>query len=884
MDFDDEDSQEYRDVQSTLPDGYTIRKVAIDRKTARKYRLTIAVTSAGDADRLKWRSRWITKGKPRARLASAERECIDELSLLTWLDLQAMSATAEGVPSAPTRDGMLRDAAPEPGSLKEPGVGGTRKRPRNACWGGTREGAGRMKGSVGKRATRERAIALRQQLTQAIPDAFELSCWQLEEALAVWKEIEPELVDKARKKFLNKGYSQSQALKKMKRARDAEARVVMRDVVAHDFREEQLKYFAKVRRDAAVVISASAVEEEDDVPSAAKSLSNYQRGEIVVHALTLAELYRQQNDGVDRETALQMAAETGFCTPDTVREWERSFLARGHIKVSAAGRFQRNFLLGLDNSILTECKDWTRAWGGILKGQANKTAEDFRQFVNTDIMPKIEALMTPDYDPFKGLRVNLVEVKKGEPKKRHISIWTATAWLKKLGCEYHQGKGGLYFDGHDDEKVLEYRNDTYLPELFKTRDYMEVWIPMEERVTSKLRYEDGKMALLCYQDESIFRANDDQKAAWWAPDVHVVRKKSPGQGIMVSGTIIHNVGFVSATKREIKSAEQLRRKRCNASAAAAKRGENVKVEVYRRIDKLYVDEEGNYWSYHLFEYGKNKEGYWTGLKMLDHMSDVIDMLAIKYPNHKPVGLFDWSSCHDCLEEGAPTVKRMNVGHGGKRQGEEIAGMDAVTLREDTPNLGKGSIQHLVFQPGDDPPMYAPHLAPAEYVGKLKGMRQILWERGLLKDGMSKSGGSGTKQDLSMSMEHVLGEQKDFKEVESSLALLMARHGGFCIMLPKYHCECNPIELVWGRAKDWTRKHCNYSLDALRENVPLSFRVEPDRQAVGTVQAYCKKSYTHNLVYRDTRAVGPEGEKHYQTYKSHRRPAPSEYKLKAANAP
>lgn len=218
----------------------------------------------------------------------------------------------------------------------------------------------------------------------------------------------------------------------------------------------------------------------------------------------------------------------------------------------------------------------------------------------------------------------------------------------------------------------------------------------------------------------------------------------------------------------------------------------------------------------------------------------LDMFTVLYPEHKPVGLFDWSSCHDCLEVGAPSTKKMNLGVGGVRNGEELAPMDPVTILEDTPNLPAGTIQHLVFRRGDDPPFHSPHLRPSEYIGKVKGMRQILWERGLLVKGMSKTGGSGEKQDLSKSMEHVLGEKKDFKEVDSSLVLLMERHGGGCLMLPKYHCECNPIELVWGRAKDWTRKNCTYSLECLRKNVPLSFRPERDRQAVRVVQGYCKR--------------------------------------------
>eukprot|EP00903_Cladosiphon_okamuranus_P019937 g18322.t1 len=254
---------------------------------------------------------------------------------------------------------------------------------------------------------------------------------------------------------------------------------------------------------------------------------------------------------------------------------------------------------------------------------------------------------------------------------------------------------------------------------------------------------------------------------------------------MVSGTIIHNVGFFSASPSQVAEAESNRKKCCRESAAAARRGENIKPERYRPIDMLHVDNDGNYWSFHLFEYGKNKEGYWTGLEMMDHTNDVLDVVAVLYPNHKPVCLFDWSSCHDCLEVGASRVSGMNVGFGGVRKGEEeVAAMDAVKILEGTPLLKAGTTQHLVFQRGDDPPFYAEHLRPSKYVGKLKGMRQILFERGLLKKGMSKTGGTGEKKDLSMSTEHVLGEQRDFKEVGSSLVLLMRRHGGVCVMLPQ----------------------------------------------------------------------------------------------------
>lgn len=265
--------------------------------------------------------------------------------------------------------------------------------------------------------------------------------------------------------------------------------------------------------------------------------------------MTLIQLYTQQANGFDRKDALAIAAEIGRRTVQTVQQWERDFIAHGRIKKPDPGRFKRRFLLELDEGVFKLAKGWVLENCGILSGQANKTAEDFRKWVNSTIMPMLEEQEKDGINAFHGLRVKLVEVKENEPPKRQISLSTATEWLKKMGCEYHDGKKGLYFDGHDDEKTLEYRHDEFLPALFDTRDYMEVWIPMgkeeaivwgvdvetveeterlpdggvwvcvddlesaladlpedlQARVQSKKTYPDGRRAMLLYQDESIFR-------------------------------------------------------------------------------------------------------------------------------------------------------------------------------------------------------------------------------------------------------------------------------------------------------------------------------------------------------------------------------------------
>jgi hypothetical protein len=43
----------------------------------------------------------------------------------------------------------------------------------------------------------------------------------------------------------------------------------------------------------------------------------------------------------------------------------------------------------------------------------------------------------------------------------------------------------------------------------------------------------------------------------------------------------------------------------------------------------------------------------------------------------------------------------------------------------------------------------------------------------------------------------------------------------CFFLPKFHCELNWIERKWGAAKKYARKHCSYSLAALRAIIPIA---------------------------------------------------------------
>ena len=194
--------------------------------------------------------------------------------------------------------------------------------------------------------------------------------------------------------------------------------------------------------------------------------------------------------------------------------------------------------------------------------------------------------------------------------------------------------------------MLKYRVEIYLPAYFKHSDYAGIWIgatraeavswgvefqehvegengesgqvwvcvhsfketlselldTLRYRVTSKRLYPDGRKAIFCYQDECIYRANDGERKSWVPPNVHGLKKKGDGAGIMISGTIVDNVGLIEGDQDDINKAKALRRERCDLSAHQYAAGYTTnRPEEYRDIDMLFKDVDGKFWTYFKFE-------------------------------------------------------------------------------------------------------------------------------------------------------------------------------------------------------------------------------------------------------------------------------------------
>ena len=144
---------------------------------------------------------------------------------------------------------------------------------------------------------------------------------------------------------------------------------------------------------------------------------------------------------------------------------------------------------------------------------------------------------------------------------------------------------------------------------------------------------------------------------------------------------------------------------------------------------------------------------------------------VKYPREegwRVVWIFDRSSCHAAMPEDALDALKMNVNPGGKQR----------VMRN---GVWDGKPQKMNYA-----------------LGVQKGMRVVLEERGVNTHGMNAD-----------RMCEVLSSHADFRNEKSRIErFLMEDKEHIVYMLPKFHCELNPIERVWAEAKRYSKAYRN----------------------------------------------------------------------------
>lgn len=227
------------------------------------------------------------------------------------------------------------------------------------------------------------------------------------------------------------------------------------------------------------------------------------------------------------------------------------------------------------------------------------------------------------------------------------------------------------------------------------------------------------------------------------------------------------------------------------------------------------------------EYGADKGGYWNSEKFLKNVKDAIKIAKFKYPEdkHTVVFVFDSSSCHRAYAPDALNSKTMNVKPGGAQP----------ALRD---TIWAGRVQKLV-----------------DSNGVPKGMKKVLEERGI-----------NTTTLKANDMREILANHSDFASEKTMVEHLLESEGLKGTFLPKFHCELNPIERVWGQAKKYSRAHTNFTLVRLRTII------DPALDSVSTdlIRKYFRRVKEYEKAYLDGKKAGRELEQAVKVFKSHRR--------------
>ncbi len=125
-----------------------------------------------------------------------------------------------------------------------------------------------------------------------------------------------------------------------------------------------------------------------------------------------------------------------------------------------------------------------------------------------------------------------------------------------------------------------------------------------------------------------------------------------------------------------------------------------------------------------WNFGENKEGYWTSDKFIVQIKRAVKIAKIKYPQKdgwKVVWMFDHSSCHAAMGEDSLDVNHMNVNPGGEQR----------VMRD---GWWGGEVQKMVNARGIP-----------------KGMKRVLEERGVYTAKLNQK-----------EMREILGSHPDFK--------------------------------------------------------------------------------------------------------------------------
>jgi hypothetical protein len=323
-----------------------------------------------------------------------------------------------------------------------------------------------------------------------------------------------------------------------------------------------------------------------------------------------------------------------------------------------------------------------------------------------------------------------------------------------------------------------------------------------------------KEHVLVMQDKSIFHTNEYRRRSWLAQDQQPIWKKGHGRAVHVSDFISETIGRIKLSDDQI--ADQL------------KLPDKQHLPVFEARKITYPEKGFDVW--------------WDLPQLTDQIKIMIKIFEYTHPNCMAIFGFDWSSAHEGFTEDALNINNMNVNTGGKQR--KLCDT-IIPLNNPDPAPGeedmRGQIQRMTFPDNHPDPKLR---------GQPKGVKVVLQERKSVWDkyttvcrergtkvvgkcaSCTKSqtrkdtercvalaeatgqNGIATAEDVAVAdseipstpddewccMHRVLMLQDDFASEKSLIQSIIEDAGHICLFLPRFHCELNPIEMLWGYGK------------------------------------------------------------------------------------
>jgi transposase len=390
--------------------------------------------------------------------------------------------------------------------------------------------------------------------------------------------------------------------------------------------------------------------------------------------------------------------------------------------------------------------------------------------------------------------------------------------MRVLKFELKLQQKGYYTDGHNRIDVTAYRDNTFLPRMVDLERRMREYSgpDMTDIKEPALRQGERRVVVITH-DESTFYCCEGKPMLWMENGKNKLLPKTKGTSIMVSGFICDCHGFFYDTTA------------CSFST---------------------------------FEAGKNREGWFTNTHLVKQFDDLIPLIKELHPHCDIVIGFDNSMTHHAKVPNGLDVSKLKMGD-GRAAGSDVDMKAGWFLNSD----GERIEQSMQFPDGVQ-----------------KGAKTILRERGKSKndqghelniqcqhcrknttDDDRAAGVAGGLINPKCCASYVLSHEPDFVEQEEWLTQAVHDAGFDIIFYPKYHCELNYIEMVWGWTKSHHRRNCTYNYKDLKENLPITLR---DLLPIAFVRRFSQHCLRFMSGYRQN-LEGPLLDYVMRKYTSHR---------------